>query len=224
MLREGLYLISPELTYLRMAPFKSVTQLAQIAMNLCARYYIDIATGAICNRTAFLTTPDKLQAYCQAHANTRSSQKAMKALQWVYPNSGSPTETIVQLLLTLPQVRGGFALPFTHMNFDVRVGQLACITEQSAYSIDCVNPIKRIGVEYDGRESHPDSSHDKRRRIELKALGWDIFPLEYDTLGNPDRMTKFAHVVAKCMDIRPRRSYAWSSKYLKLRKELGLRE
>lgn len=222
-LRKGLYMTSPELTYLRMATFKTEMQLAQIAMNLCGRYYIDKVTDKICDRSQFLTTPAKLRSYCLAFPDIRGSKKALDALRWVVPNSGSPTETQVQLLQSIPLSRGGFALPFTHMNYDVKAGRLARIAEQSKYSIDCANPELMVGVEYDGQDSHLDSSADKRRRNELKALGWDILPLEKDVLDDPDRMARFAKVVALTLKVYPRHSRLWPAKYLKLRKELGLK-
>ena len=215
---------SPELVFFRMAAFKTEIQLARTAMDLCARYYIDISKGTIDDRMAFLTTPERLRSYCAALESTRGAKKALRALRWVYPNSGSPVETQLQLLLTLPLGRGGFALPLTHMNYDVKAGRLAHIAEQSSYSIDCANPDLRIAVEYDGQDSHQDPAADKRRRNELKALGWDVFPLEKDTLRNPDRMARFAEVVAKTMHVRLRRPHTWAAKYLALRKELGFRE
>ena len=222
-LRPGLYLTSPELTYVRMASFKSEMQLAQIAMNLCARYYLELKSGNICDRSMFLTTPDRLRSFCLATSDIRGSKKALSALRWIYPNSGSPAETTVQLLLTLPLGRGGFGLPMTHMNYDVAAGHLACISEQQGYSVDCANPVEKVGVEYDGQASHSNPSHDKRRRNELKALGWDIYPLEKDTLENPDRMIRFARIVALRLKTRLRQSKHWPAKYLQLRKELGLR-
>lgn len=199
-------------------------QLAQIATNLCGRYYIDIATDKIEDRSAFLTTPEKLRSYCSALPEVRGSKKALNALRWAFPNSGSPTETQVQLLLTIPCGRGGFALPLPLMNYDVRAGRLARIAEQGKYCIDCANPDLKIGVEYDGQDSHQDPAADKRRRNELKALNWDIFPLEKDTLENPDRMARFAEIVSIAMHVRIRRPHTWAAKYLALRKELGLKE
>ena len=223
-LREGLYMATPELVFLRMSRFKSEMQLAQIAMNLCARYFIDVKTDKICDRSQFLTTPEKLHSFCLTLADVRGARKALDALRWVYPNSGSPVETRLQLLMSLPLARGGFALPLTHMNYDVKAGRLVRIAEQNSYSIDCANPVLKTGVEFDGQDSHLDSSEDKRRRNELKALGWDIFPLEKDVFNSPDRMIRFAGTVAVCMGIRRRHSRAWPEKYLRLRKELGMLE
>ena len=70
-IRKGLYMTTPELTFLRMAAFKSEMQLARIATDLCGRYYIDVATGSIEDRTAFLTTPEALRAYC-SHLRCRT--------------------------------------------------------------------------------------------------------------------------------------------------------
>ena len=221
-LREGLYMATPEFVFIRMANFKTLSQLAEIGMNLCARYYIDAKTGAVEDRGSFLTTPEKLLSFAQSSC-LRGSKKAMEALRFVLPNSGSPYETKMKLLLCHPLVRGGLTLPFTEMNYDVKAGRLQRIMAQSTFCIDLADPRRCIGVEYDGQEGHLDASHDKRRRNELAALGWTIFPIDKNVFLDPDATIRAAEQIAKRMNVRIRRSENWYAKYLRLRKELGLK-
>jgi len=221
-LRDGLYMTSPELTFIRMAPFVTEVQLAEIGMNLCARYFIDVHTDEINDRERFLTTPKKLRKFASTPPILPGSRKALSALRWVLPNSGSPAETKMELQYCLPLGRGGLALPFTAMNYDVRAGRLTPIMAQGKYSIDLANPKREVGLEYDGEDSHPDPSADKRRRNELKALGWDVFPIDKSVLYDPDATIRSAEQIAKHMGIRLRRSKNWEPKFHQLRKELGL--
>lgn len=221
-LRKGLYVATPEFTYLRMARFVTETQLAEIGMNLCGRYYVDMKTGRIESRTAFLTTPERLRAFVVANESARGSRKALAALRWVMPNSGSPYETKMKLVYCHPLSRGGLCLPFTDMNYDVRAGRLSRITFQSKYSIDMVDRFRKAAMEFDGEEGHQDSSKDKRRRNELAAMGWGLFPIDKRVFHDPDATVRVGEQVARYMRVRLRRSASWEKSYLKLRRELNL--
>ena len=221
-LREGLFAATPEFVYLRMARLCTETQLAEIGMNLCGRYYINVKTGAIEDRTAFLTTPEKLKAYVMAAQSARGAKKALSVLKWVMPNSGSPYETKMKLVYCQPMSRGGLNLPFTDMNYDVRAGRLSRITSQSKYSIDLVDRLSMVAAEFDGEESHPDASKDKRRRNELAALGWDVFPIDKKVLHDPEATMRAGEQMARRMKIRLRKPPTWEKKYLQLRRELNL--
>ena len=221
-LREGLYVAAPELVFVRMAALHSEIQAIRIGVDLCARYYIDAFNGDIRNRKGFLTAPEKLKAYAAAASPMRGSKKALNALRWILPNSGSPEETKMMLQFCLPLGKGGFALPFKAMNYDVRAGRIQGILTQSRYSIDLADPKSKTGMEFDGEQYHLDASADKRRRNELKVLGWDVFPLDKHVLYDPDATIRLGEQVAKHMGIRLRRSQNWEGKFEKLREGLGL--
>lgn len=221
-LRQGLFMATPELVFVRMASQLTEVQLAEVGMNLCGRYCIDEATKQVLDRSQFITTPDKLRAYAASASHMRGSSKARTALKLVLPNSGSPYETKLKLLFCHPVGRGGFGLPFTAMNYDVSAGRLERIMAQSFYSIDLVNELMQFGVEYDGGDAHPDASEDKRRRNELATLGWRVFPIDKEILHDPEATIRAAEQIAKQMHVRLRRSVNWEKKYLRLRAELNL--
>lgn len=221
-LREGLYVATPEFTYLRMARLVTEAQLVEVGMNLCGRYFLDIKTGKTSDRTAFLTTPERLAAFVTAAEGTRGSNKALSALRWVLPNAGSPYEPKMKLLFCHPLSRGGFGLPFTDMNYDVQAGRLRRIMAQSDFSIDLVDRFRKVALEYDGEEWHQDSSKDKRRRNELAAMGWDVFPIDKQVLHDPEATIRVGEQIARRMKVRLRKSELWEEKYLRLRRELKL--
>lgn len=221
-LRKGLYLTSPQLTFARMARNASETELAAVGMALCARYYVRQGEGRIMDRDDYLVTPKQLGDYLQKVPGMRGSTRAARALRWVVANSGSPAETQMKLQFCQPLWCGGFALPFSVMNYDVRSGRLLRFTEQGDYCIDLVNPQLRVGLEYDGELYHLDASKDKRRRNALAALGWTVFPIDKAVLYNPEATEKAALQIARFLGIRVQKPRCWGSKFIELRQDLGL--
>ena len=221
-LRDGLFVISPQLVFARMARGCKPGRIAEIATDLCARYYVSCATGDILQRSSFLVTPRQLLDYLGTVRGMRGSTMAAQALAWVAPNSGSPMETKTWLQFTMPRRHGGFGLPFDHMNYDVSAGRLARLTVQQDFSIDLACIDKRFGLEYDGRDYHQDAARDKRRRNELATLGWRVFPIEKDTLLDADATERAAHQIAHLIGHRLQDPTGWESRYTTLRSSLDL--
>ena len=221
-LRDGLFVAMPELVFLRMAERRSLVQVVVHGVDLCGRYYLRLPSNDVTERSAYLTSPERLNCFIGAADGLRGSKVARAALEFVAANSASPEETRSWVQFCLPARYGSFGLDFTHMNYDVRAGRLAKLTMQNAYSVDIANPTSKKGMEYDGGPYHQDASADKRRRNELKALGWDIFPLDASVLYNPDATIRFAGQVAKNMGRRLRLSATWERKFVQLRKDIGL--
>ena len=219
-LRDRLYMATPELAYVRMAKACSLVQLAELGTNLCARFYLD--GDGISDRTACITTPEDLRSYLEAAEGLRGRVKASKALRWVLPNSGSPMETKMQLQFRAPLWAGGFALPFDEMNYDISAKRAFALTSQSRFCIDLAATAYKTGLEYDGRDYHWDASKDKRRINALKALGWEIFPIDRAVLFDAEETERVAHQVARYMRIRIQKPKSWETKYAELRAELGL--
>ena len=221
-LRSNLYIASPELVFLRMAHLVPEMRLAEIGLNLCGRYYKNLDTSEIDDRSELLTTPAKIQKYLEKASDMRGSTKARKALRWVIGNSGSPAESKMKLQFGNPLWTGGMGLPFTHMNYDVLAGRLAYLTEQNEFCIDYVNPDLKKGMEYDGREFHQDYSKDKRRRNALEALGWHVFPIDKYVLYSAEATKQAGFQIAQYLGLRRHIPKCWEDKFNRMRVELEL--
>ena len=237
-LRDGLYLASPELVYARMANFASQVQLAEIGMNLCGRYYIDLNTRKIKDRIEPATTPERLQRFLINAPNLKGTRKALRALRWVMCNSGSPMETKMKLQFCNPLWSGGLGLCFTHMNYNVAAGRLARMTEQNDFCIDmvCLDERKTLqnrgkpsaatklktSMEYDGEDSHTDPGKDNRRRNALRAMGWEVFVIDKSVLYSPEKTIDAALQVARHMGVRIQFPKNWNEAFLQLRRDLEL--
>lgn len=221
-LRQGLHIISPELAFVRAGlAYPSDIKLIELAMNLCARYYISLDTE-IKERSRYLTTPEKIAAFTREINSVRGTGKALRVLKYVRPNSGSPLETKAVLQFCLPCRLGGFNLPLSVMNYDVKAGRYACLLEQNDFSIDLVNTQRRFGLEYDGKRYHLDASKDKQRRNELAVLGWRIYPLDAQIIYDPEATIRAAEQLAVLLNVRIRRPNSWLDAFMRLRTELDL--
>ena len=221
-IRDELFIASPELVFARMANFVSEIELIEIGLNLCGRYYLSPKTEAINTRANYITSPNRIRAFLETTHNLRGSRTALHALEWVIQNSGSPFETKMKIQFCQPLRQGGFALPFNAMNYNISSSKLMGFSEQSTYCVDLAIPELKAGMEYDGAAYHQDSSSDKRRRNALKALGWDIFPIDKDVLMDPEATIRTGHQIAKALHRRLRKPPDWESRFEQLRRDLRL--
>ena len=74
----------------------------------------------------------------------------------------------------------------------------------------------------DGADYHTDPVKDIRRRNELSALGWTIYPIGKQTMYNPENMYRFGLSMRKTLKLRQRLPRNWALKYEALRKSIGL--
>ena len=221
-LRPGLHIASPELAYARMGRMnRGIIELAEIATNLCGRYYIDSA-GKIQDRPFYITTPERLARFLAQVKGMDGATKAAKALKLAMPNSGSPFETKSMLQFCVPMSKGGVKLPFKVMNYDIRAGRCAGLLSQNYFCLDLADPDIKFGLEYNGDESHDDPAKDIRRRNELMILDWTIFPIDRNVLYNPGATVRTAKQLAKHMGVRFRPTDNWYEAFAQLRKELDL--
>ena len=221
-LRENLFMLTPEALFLRAAGHLALGALVALGVDLCGRYFLRIPDSVICDRTEFLTTPECMGDYIDAAAAMHGCKKARHALQFITGNSGSPAETKMWVQYCMPLRYGGFGLPFTHMNYDVSAGRLAGLIEQTDFCIDMVRVDPPLGMEYDGRDYHQDASKDKRRRNELKVLGWDVYPIDSSILYNADESIRSGRQLAKLMGKRLRLDARWRKRFAELRQAIDL--
>ena len=221
-LREGLVMMTPECAFARLGNTLNVYQLIQAGTDLCAQYYVDGHTGDIERRKAYLTSPERLSNYLEHAGMIKGSKKAVHALRFVLPNSGSPRETLMNIQFNIPLRMGSFALGLNAMNYDINAGRLATLFDQNSYSIDIAQTDKHIGIEYDGEDYHTDPWKDTRSRNELGVLGWSIYPIRRDVLNDPNKTIQFGLQMRKALRLRNRMPERWDGNFELLRKSIGL--
>lgn len=157
--RDGhVYVCSPELVFLQMAPKLTIVQLIALGCELCGTYILipkgRTHPGAIDEyptRNAPLTNTQKLFDYLSRAEGARGRTKALRAARYVVDGSRSPMETMTYMSLCLPPMLGGYGLPKPTMNAWISLDdEGASIAHRWHCEGDLCWPEEKLDVEYHG--------------------------------------------------------------------------
>lgn len=127
------------------------------------------------SRKAPLVTFRRLEFYVSQCEGVRGIKKARRALRYVCPNSNSPMESIISMLLSLPLSMGGFGLPFPQLNACICIpGKVAHSRTGSRRYSDIYWPKAKLVLEYDSKVKHSGErarTSDSIRRNEIEYTG-----------------------------------------------------
>lgn len=170
---------SPEFVFIQMAGKLTLPQTVQLALELCGRYVLVSDTHDGHAQIAHpLTTPTRISAFLEQMPRFPGIKQARRALTWILPNSRSPMETDLAMLLFLPVSVGGKQFPRPTMNAEIPLtGEFRSRANCSRYYIDLFWPEHSLGIEYDSRAEHSNryrSNQDKKRVEILSQLGITI--------------------------------------------------
>ena len=101
-----------------MAREMTVAQLVQLELELCGTYAL-AENGPAISREAPLTTAAKLRAFVEAAAGAPGRATALRATRYLLDGSASAMETLLALLLYLPNNLGGYGLKKPKLNYSV---------------------------------------------------------------------------------------------------------
>ena len=160
-----------------MAREMTVAQLVQLGLELCGTYAL-AENGPAISREAPLTTAAKLRAFVEAAAGAPGRATALRATRYLLDGSASAMETLLALLLYLPNNLGGYGLK-SRSSTTALTYRLACTNLPTAAtaSADLCWPEANLAVEYDSRLHHSEpgrQSSDARRRSTLIAPGFTV--------------------------------------------------
>ena len=201
---KELYVSSPEFVFLQMAPKLGLPQLVAPGMELCGTYRRNVELAHIDSNecgfeTAYhvqpLTTPKRLRGFLDSVGSGTGRSAALNALKYVLPNSASPMETVLYLLLCLPRRLGGYALPLPALNPSIvlsRSGRKH--TLRSVARPDLFWRLFHLDLEYDSEEFHGVDriANDSMRRKALERMGIEVIQITTDEL----RSTSLFHATA----------------------------
>ena len=156
----NLYFVSPELIVSQMAPSLSAIQLAKLIMELCGRYSLSPAEDQR-NKTKYqlepVTSLDRIKRYSGLTKVRGGAKTLREALNYALEGSASPSETVLALMMSLPQELGGygFAKPTLNASLtvpDEHIGRVSGLK----YSLDAFWQDAYTDLEYESAEFHLD--------------------------------------------------------------------
>ncbi|MDO4403574.1 MAG: hypothetical protein Q4C09_00925 [Atopobiaceae bacterium] len=191
---NNIFVSSPEFTFLQMALRLDLPELTSLGMELCGTYRCNVEvqhldTGESYFTTSYnqqpLTTPKRLRGFLDSMRSAPGYLRAHKALSYVLPNSASPAETALYLLLCLPRRLGGYALPKPVLNPPITLSKAGRQhTLRKSARPDLYWKEFRLDLEYNSDEFHDESNRvlDSMRRKALERMGVEVIELTKEEL------------------------------------------
>lgn len=213
---KSIYVSSPEFVFLQMARSLDLPRLTALGMELCGTYRRNVVafipgTNSTTYVTEYhqqpLTTPRRLKGFLTTMQSAPGCSKALKALEYVLPNSASPIESALYLLLCLPRRLGGYALPKPILNPSITLTKAGGRhTFRSHAKPDLYWKAERIDLEYNSDEFHDESSRaiDSMRRKALEHMRVEVIELTHDELYSTSLFHETALRIAKRLGKRIR--------------------
>ena len=150
-----------------------------------------------------LTNTKALKAFTARMEGVSGRKMASRALRYIADGSASPMETILFMLLTLPNKLGGYGLPAPVLNKRINTGNAAKGRPGSGnayYVCDLFWPEARIAVEYDSYLHHTGADRiasDAKKRLDYKALGITPFTVTIGQVRDEIEFEGFAKLIAR---------------------------
>jgi hypothetical protein len=147
-----------------------------------------------------LTSKKKLQAFTERMGGWDGQRQAIKALRYISDGSGSPMETILFMLLTLPYRYGGYSLPTPELNGCIypKKGALS-FAGRKFYRGDLLWREAGVVVEYNSDMVHANADSiamDAIRRGDLALCGISEITITKRQLYSIELFDKVARQVA----------------------------
>ena len=195
---EGLYVASPELTFVQMASVLEEGALCACGMELTGGYPLDAEfrpDGEVVYVRAPVTSQTLLAVYADRYQGRGGTNKARRVTRHLCDKSASVKETELALLALLPRHYGGLGAKEALLNEVVTLSpEAATIARQKKVVCDLKFKDSNVVVEYDGA-THGDAearTTDSRRRDALRAEGYDVATLTNAQLQSP---TEFQAII-----------------------------
>lgn len=198
---------SPELLFVQMARELSLPELVELGMELCGTYRLACAQYDTRFDLAPLTTVLKLKQFIGRADGIPGVAQAQAALKHIAPNSASPMETVLYLLLCLPRRLGGYAFPQPTLNGEVKIKAAGKrYTLRKSSRPDLCWKSKKFDLEYQGQthEEVESRAEDSMRRKALEKMGYTVFELTYKELADADLFRANVRSIANALGLRIR--------------------
>lgn len=218
-IEPGICATSPELTFLMAANELDFIDLILLGYELCGCYSLAPLRDSLVMRHP-LTSVEAIMATAST-TTVKGAGVAKQALRYVLDGSGSPQETALAMMLSLPKRYGGFGFTPPKLNLRLDLGKSASAVWRRGNAFDLVWEDAKIVVEYDGEDGHrlfEQTERDNTRRNALTLDGYTLFVLTKSQIANVDGFFEIAKSIAKRLnhDLRLRDKNFWS-KHLALR-------
>lgn len=181
---------------------------AALACEFSGTYRLPAHTGGDASyRLRPLMSCSGLRRIARSLGPTVIETRALRVADLAFDDSGSPMETALALMLTLPVAWGGFGLPKPELNGEVDAsGQRGMLADRDEVTPDLLWREEGVAVEYDSAEKHGRAgmaqfSEDALRSNILTALGYRVLRATPGTVATIERVELLARQIAVLLGV-----------------------
>lgn len=205
---KGVYVTSPEAAFVQAAAVLQVEHLIQLGFELCGTYRKSpLFEGGCAFDQPVLANVAALGTCLEVTPGARGVATARRALPYVLAASASPMETVVVMLLCLPQRWGGYGLPLPQMNHPVSIPSgVRGVGVGRTARCDLYWKSAKLDVEYDGRVHDAPSEHarDAARRTALGYKGITVITVRREQVYSQVEFDKVVVALRRHLGVRAR--------------------
>lgn len=207
---DGLVVSSPEFCLLQMATELSETELARLIMQFCGTFSPDSKspTGTVDRNP--MTSILSIELYLDGARGCAGANRLRRALRWAVDNAHSPREACLEILMVMPQRRGGYHFPKPEMNVepDDLTSEARDILGQEHCVVDLWWRRFLLAMEYLGETSHSDKFGSDLARVRaLSTMGVLVLLVAKEQFEDARQMDMIAQEAARQIgrQVRPDR-------------------
>lgn len=204
----GVHYSAPEELIVQLAQDATLVALLKCGYELCGCYSIPAhrGKGEKLTKVAPVTSPEEIARYLGMLGKAKGKRGAYRALKYILPNSASPMETALVIILILPPRLGGYGLPLPCLNEKVTLSKPGPGNQPRTYYLDVFWPEHAMALEYDSDDYHfkdvERAYYDSDRRAILKAHGIETLSVTKGQAYSLEMLDRVAATLAKPMGRR----------------------
>lgn len=221
-LQGGILACSPELTFVQMAALLSPIELIKLGFELTGSYTLAHSNPHGFFERKALTNVSRLQQFSESAVRMPGVKQAKMMLPCILPESASPRETALAMLLSLPCSLGGYGIEKPILNHRITLTKsMRPWTNNGYFVCDLFWPEANLAVEYESDAWHTGTTRiakDSKRRDILAGMGISVVTVTRLQINNVGEMDSVAHTIARLLGKRVRPYAAdYATKKLRLR-------
>jgi len=207
-LRDGIHVVSPEVCLVQACASKSLVECLQIGMEFCGTYALrpDEEEG-MAKRSYVLMDAAAFLRHVTAWNALTGLKQARVVAKYLVNGSASPMETVLYLLLCLPQKYGGYNIARPELNPELELTyQGKEVLRQQKVKPDMLWRKAKLVVEYDGKHHEDEAQRvkDEMRKVVLETMGYTVMQVKRHQVYNPLAFDNVATAIAKKLGKRVR--------------------
>ncbi|MFA5634359.1 MAG: hypothetical protein WC977_00500 [Anaerovoracaceae bacterium] len=190
--KNGIMIAAPELVFLQLASRLDIHRLILLGLQLCSHPPGESSKA--------ITTKRKLIAFLAKTPGHRGYRKALRAVKYIEDGSASVMESVAFMILSLPNVLGGYGLSGAVFNHEIklkdeaakRLGQKRCFADLYYKKV-------KVAVEYESFAHHSSPSEqgkDAVRSAILKRQSIEVLHLSTIQLYDKEACKDFSYNLA----------------------------